>query len=77
MVIPEVPAFAGNIKDVESLKMILAAQWRTINRGPQSIFKQIRDAGFEPYVFWSQISPSAFTFFLQGGLYLFFPSAGI
>jgi len=45
---PEVPAFAGNIKDESSLKIILAAQWRTISRGGHSIYEEIRKAGYEP-----------------------------
>ncbi|KAJ7127892.1 hypothetical protein C8R44DRAFT_100509 [Mycena epipterygia] len=46
--IPEVPAFSGNIKDEGSLKIIMAAQYRTINRGGHSIYEEIRKAGFEP-----------------------------
>lgn len=37
VVIPEVPAFAGTIKDTSALQIIMAAQWRTINRGGASI----------------------------------------
>ena len=48
--IPEVPGFSGNIKDQGSLKIIMAAQYRTINRGGHSIYEEIRKAGFEPYV---------------------------
>jgi phospholipase D1/2 len=48
-VIPEVPGFAGNIKDESALKIIMAAQWRTINRGGHSIYEEIRKAGYEPY----------------------------
>ncbi|KAJ7758051.1 hypothetical protein B0H16DRAFT_1885472 [Mycena metata] len=46
--IPEVPAFSGNIKDQGSLKTIMAAQYRTMNRGGHSIYEEIRKAGFEP-----------------------------
>lgn len=46
--IPEVPGFAGNLKDEGSLKIIMAAQYRTINRGGRSIYEEIRKAGFEP-----------------------------
>ncbi|KAJ7482689.1 hypothetical protein FB451DRAFT_1235871 [Mycena latifolia] len=46
--IPEVPGFSGNIKDEGSLKIIMAAQYRTINRGGHSIYEEIRKAGFEP-----------------------------
>lgn len=46
--IPEVPGFSGNIKDEGSLKIIMAAQYRTINRGGRSIYEEIRKAGFEP-----------------------------
>ncbi|KAJ3852821.1 phospholipase D [Lentinula lateritia] len=49
VVIPEVPAFSGNIKDESSLKIIMAAQYRTItiNWGGASIYETIRKAGFE------------------------------
>ncbi|KAK7030848.1 hypothetical protein VNI00_013956 [Paramarasmius palmivorus] len=46
--IPEVPGFAGNVKDESSLKYIMAAQYRTMNRGGSSIYEQIRKAGYEP-----------------------------
>uniref|UniRef100_A0A0W0EW24 Phospholipase n=1 Tax=Moniliophthora roreri TaxID=221103 RepID=A0A0W0EW24_MONRR len=46
--IPEVPGFAGNVKDEGSLKYIMAAQYRTMNRGGSSIYEQIRKAGYEP-----------------------------
>ena len=48
VVIPEVPGFAGNIKDASSVQTIMAAQYRTINRGGHSIYEEIRKAGFEP-----------------------------
>ncbi|KAF7797283.1 hypothetical protein EIP86_008478 [Pleurotus ostreatoroseus] len=48
VVMPEVPAFAGNIKDASSVKTILAAQYRTMNRGGHSIYEEIRKAGYEP-----------------------------
>ncbi|KAG9018728.1 hypothetical protein FRB90_010196 [Tulasnella sp. 427] len=48
VVIPEVPGFAGDIKQQDGLKTIMAAQWRTINRGGGSIYEKIRDAGYEP-----------------------------
>ncbi|KAI0750490.1 phospholipase D/nuclease [Fomes fomentarius] len=46
--IPEVPGFAGQIKDESSVKIIMAAQFRTINRGGTSIYEEIRKAGYEP-----------------------------
>ncbi|KAG6372484.1 hypothetical protein JVT61DRAFT_7587 [Boletus reticuloceps] len=46
--IPEVPGFAGDIKNETAIKTILAAQYRTINRGGHSIYEEIRKAGFEP-----------------------------
>ncbi|KAJ7101469.1 phospholipase D [Mycena belliarum] len=46
--IPEVPGFSGNIKDEGSIKIIMAAQYRTINRGGHSIYEEIRKAGYEP-----------------------------
>ncbi|KAF7313495.1 Phospholipase [Mycena chlorophos] len=48
VVIPEVPGFAGTVKDESSLKTIMAAQYRTINRGGHSIYEEIRKAGYEP-----------------------------
>ncbi|KAI0028033.1 phospholipase D/nuclease [Vararia minispora EC-137] len=48
VVIPEVPGFAGDIKSDSSISTILAAQYRTINRGGHSIYEEIRKAGFEP-----------------------------
>nr|GAT61270.1 phospholipase D [Mycena chlorophos] len=48
VVIPEVPAFAGQIKDEGGLKTIMGAQYRTINRGGNSIYEKIRAAGYEP-----------------------------
>jgi phospholipase D1/2 len=48
VVIPEVPGFAGDIKTVGSIKTIMGAQYRTINRGGSSIYEEIRKAGFEP-----------------------------
>ncbi|KAI0310875.1 phospholipase D/nuclease, partial [Amylostereum chailletii] len=48
VVIPEVPGFAGDIKDETSINTILAAQYRTINRGGHSIYEEIRKAGYEP-----------------------------
>ncbi|KZT40944.1 phospholipase D/nuclease [Sistotremastrum suecicum HHB10207 ss-3] len=48
IVIPEVPGFAGNIEKDTSLKTILAAQYRTINRGGHSIYEEIKKAGYTP-----------------------------
>ncbi|KAG1824809.1 uncharacterized protein BJ212DRAFT_1322516 [Suillus subaureus] len=48
VVIPELPGFAGDIKNDSALKIIMAAQYRTINRGGHSIYEEIRKAGFEP-----------------------------
>ncbi|KAJ3926660.1 MAG: phospholipase D/nuclease [Lentinula lateritia] len=49
VVIPEVPAFSGNVKDESSFKIIMAAQYRTItiNWGGASIYETIRKAGYE------------------------------
>ncbi|KAH7886577.1 hypothetical protein F5I97DRAFT_1807371 [Phlebopus sp. FC_14] len=47
VVIPEVPGFAGDIKNETALKTIMAAQYRTINRGGHSIYEEIRKAGYE------------------------------
>ncbi|KAK0243927.1 phospholipase D [Armillaria nabsnona] len=46
--IPELPGFAGNVKDESSLKTIMAGQYRTMNRGGSSIYEEIRKAGYEP-----------------------------
>lgn len=48
VVIPELPGFAGDVKNDTALKTIMAAQYRTINRGGHSIYEEIRKAGFEP-----------------------------
>ncbi|KAL4066624.1 hypothetical protein J3A83DRAFT_4098363 [Scleroderma citrinum] len=48
VVIPELPGFAGDVKDETALKTIMAAQYRTINRGGHSIYEEIRKAGYEP-----------------------------
>jgi len=48
VVIPELPGFAGDIKNDSALKTIMAAQYRTMNRGGHSIYEEIRAAGFEP-----------------------------
>ncbi|KAH7921001.1 phospholipase D/nuclease [Leucogyrophana mollusca] len=48
VVIPELPGFAGDIKNETALKTIMAAQYRTINRGGHSIYEEVRKAGFEP-----------------------------
>ncbi|KAJ2931072.1 hypothetical protein H1R20_g6021, partial [Candolleomyces eurysporus] len=46
--IPELPGFAGDIKSETSLQIIMAAQYRSINRGGSSIYEEIRAAGYEP-----------------------------
>ncbi|KAF8641650.1 hypothetical protein AX16_009876 [Volvariella volvacea WC 439] len=46
--IPELPGFAGDVKNESALKIIMAAQYRSINRGGNSIYEQIRKAGYEP-----------------------------
>ena len=58
VVIPELPGFAGDVKSDKSLKNIIAAQYRTINRGGNSIYEVIRKAGYEPCVvfFWMTIN---------------------
>ncbi|CCA77742.1 related to phospholipase D [Serendipita indica DSM 11827] len=48
VLIPEVPGFAGDIASSNDLKTILAATWRTINRGGHSIYEEVRAAGYEP-----------------------------
>ncbi|KAI5986718.1 hypothetical protein EDC04DRAFT_2589598 [Pisolithus marmoratus] len=48
VVIPELPGFAGNVKDETAMKTIMAAQYRTINRGGHSIYEEIRKAGYDP-----------------------------
>jgi len=48
VVIPEVPAFAGDIKSEGAIKTIMGAQYRTINRGGHSIYEGLRKAGYEP-----------------------------
>ncbi|KAL0948426.1 hypothetical protein HGRIS_011005 [Hohenbuehelia grisea] len=48
VLIPEVPGFAGDLKGEAGIKTIMAAQYRTINRGGSSIYEEIRKAGYEP-----------------------------
>ncbi|KAH9926358.1 phospholipase D/nuclease [Amylocystis lapponica] len=48
IVIPEVPGFAGPVKDETAVKIIMAAQYRTMNRGGSSIYEEVRKAGYEP-----------------------------
>lgn len=48
VLIPEVPGFAGDVKTEASIKIIMGAQYRTINRGGSSIYEAIRAAGYEP-----------------------------
>ncbi|PVG02432.1 phospholipase D/nuclease [Serendipita vermifera] len=45
---PEIPGIAGDISERNNLSIILAATWRTINRGGHSIYEEIKAAGFEP-----------------------------
>jgi phospholipase D1/2 len=37
IMIPEVPAFSGDIKEASAIQTIMGAQYRTINRGGDSI----------------------------------------
>ena len=46
--IPEVPGFSGDVKNAGSIKTIMAAQYRTINRGGSSIYEEVKKAGFDP-----------------------------
>jgi phospholipase D1/2 len=48
VVLPELPDNAGDVKNETTIKTIIAAQYRTINRGGSSIYEEIRRAGFEP-----------------------------
>ncbi|TFK51187.1 phospholipase D/nuclease [Heliocybe sulcata] len=48
IILPELPAFAGDVKSESSLQYIMAGQYRTINRGGHSIYEEIRKAGYEP-----------------------------
>ena len=50
VVIPEVPGFAGDIKAESAIKTIMAAQYRTMNRGGHSIYEELRKQGCDPYV---------------------------
>ena len=36
------------VKDETSVKTIMAAQYRTMNRGGHSIYEEVRKAGYEP-----------------------------
>lgn len=48
VVIPEVPGFSGDIEQENAIQIIMAGQWRTINRGGSSIYELIRAAGYDP-----------------------------
>jgi phospholipase D1/2 len=50
IVIPAVPAFAGDLKDDASLgtRAIMEFQYNSINRGGHSIMEEIANAGFNP-----------------------------
>jgi len=48
IIIPEVPGFAGPVKEDSAVKTIMAAQYRTMNRGGHSIYEEIRKAGYDP-----------------------------
>lgn len=48
VLIPEVPGFSGDVKDETAIRIILAGQYRTINRGGNSIYEEIRKEGYEP-----------------------------
>lgn len=53
---PAIPAFPGDIKTQAGLKAIMQAQYRSISRGPGSIFETVRAAGYAPeqYIsFWN------------------------
>jgi len=46
--IPEVPGFSGEVKNAGAIKTIMAAQYRTMNRGGSSIYERVKKAGYEP-----------------------------
>ncbi|KAG8828433.1 hypothetical protein FRC19_006531 [Serendipita sp. 401] len=48
VMIPEVPGFPGKIEDTRTIKLIMAAQWRTVNRAGFSIAEMITKAGYDP-----------------------------
>lgn len=73
--IPELPGFAGDVKNEGSLKIIMAAQYRTINRGGSSIYEEIRKAGYEPYVTNYTLTGMINSCIVQDGLYPFLPLA--
>lgn len=62
VVIPEVPGFAGDIKAESAIKTIMAAQYRSMNRGGSSIYEEVRKAGYEPYVIFD--SSKAYIYFV-------------
>lgn len=77
MIIPEVPGFAGDIAETTSIKTILAAQWRTINRGGHSICEEISKSGFDPLGLFSMHIHGCSLFLLQRGLYTVLPFKGL
>jgi len=50
IVIPAIPGFAGDLRDDAALgtRAIMDYQYKSINRGEESIFGKIRAAGFDP-----------------------------
>lgn len=50
VVMPSIPAFAGNLKDESSLgtRAIMEFQYDSINRGGHSIYERIAKEGFDP-----------------------------
>lgn len=51
VVLPELPALPGSFTDSTSQRIIMDAQWKTINRGGYSIYEEIAIAGFDPSLY--------------------------
>lgn len=47
ILVPEIPAFPGDLSAEGGLKAIMGAQYRSINRGGKSIMEQIAKEGFD------------------------------
>lgn len=53
VLIPALPAFAGEVQGAPAVKAIIEAQYRSINRGGDSIMETVRRAGFDPELYIS------------------------
>lgn len=79
VVIPEVPGFSGDIKEQGAIKTIMAAQYRSMNRGGHSIYEELRKQGCNPYVAQTvyQLNMFMLKFTTKGTIYKVLPPTGV